>query len=101
MQSSPNFKMDQVCVVVAPDGNFAAYSGIYYVDENKFAMIEPVATDPDYRQMGFGTAVVYECLRIVQAKGAKLAWAGSDLEFYKSMGFEAKFTEYPWVKFLD
>jgi GNAT superfamily N-acetyltransferase len=101
MQSSKNFHTDQTCVVLAPDGNFVAYSGIYFVEELKMAMIEPVATDKDHRRKGFGTAVVYECLRIVQAKGAKFAWVGSDLEFYKSIGFVTKFTEYPWVKVLD
>lgn len=101
MQSSQNFHKDQTCVVVAPDGNYAAYSGIYYVDQHKLGMVEPVATDPDHRRKGCGTAAVFECLRKVQAQGAEIAWVGSDLEFYKSMGFVPKFTKYPWIKYLD
>ena len=101
MQASKNFRKDHTCVVVDPNGNYVAYSGIYYVNQHRLAMVEPVATDPDYRRMNFGRAVVYECLRKVQAEGAKIAWVGSDLEFYKSIGFETKSTEYPWIKFLD
>jgi len=45
-------------VAVAPDGNYASFVGIWPVPESTACYIEPVATDPDYRRMGFGTAVV-------------------------------------------
>jgi len=45
-------------VAVAPDGNYTSFVGIWPVPESTACYIEPVATDPDYCRMGFGTAVV-------------------------------------------
>jgi len=73
---------------VAPDGNYVAFAGIWPVPESTACMIEPVATDPDYRKMGLGTAVVLESIRRCAAEGATVAYVGSDQDFYLSMGFE-------------
>ena len=98
---APNFRKDLTIVVVAPDGNYVSYSGIWVVQENRVAYVEPVATDPDYRRMGLGKAAVLECLRRAAALGANVAWVGSDQAFYKAIGFETMFAAYPWVKVLD
>jgi predicted N-acetyltransferase YhbS len=100
-QQAPNFRKDLTIVAVAPDGNYAAYGGMWHIKENKVAMVEPVATDPDYRRMGLGKAVVLESVRRATADGAEVAWVGSGLEFYLAIGFEKKFSIYPWAKFLD
>ena len=101
MMSAPNFRKDLVTVAVAPDGNYVSYGGIWVVPENKLAYVEPVATDPDYRRMGLGKAVVLETLRRAQADGAEVAWVGSNQEFYKAFGFKEMFKFDAWVKFLD
>ena len=75
-------------VAVAPDGNYASFVGIWPVPESTACYIEPVATDPDYRRMGFGTAVVLEAIRRCAEEGATVAYVGSDQAFYLSMGFE-------------
>jgi predicted N-acetyltransferase YhbS len=100
-QSAPNFRKDHTIVAVEPGGNYVAYAGIWYVPENGFAYVEPVATDPDYRRMGLGAAAVLETLRRVQAEGAEVAWVGSDQQFYKAIGFVKKFQRDLWVKWLD
>ena len=101
MMRAPNFRKDLTIVIVAPDGNYVSYSGMWVVLENRVAYVEPVATDPDYRRMGLGKAAVMECLHRAAALGAEVAWVGSDLEFYKAIGFKTMFTVYPWVKVLD
>jgi predicted N-acetyltransferase YhbS len=101
MMQAPNFRKDLTIVAVAPDGNFASYGGMWVIPENKVAYVEPVATDPDYRRMGLGKAVVLESIRRAQADGAEIAWVGSDQEFYKAFGFEMMFKFDVWVKFLD
>jgi len=98
---APNFRKDLTIVVVAPDGNYVSYSGMWVVPENRIAYVEPVATDPDYRRMGLGKAAVLESIRRAAAMGANVAWVGSDQEFYKAIGFETMFAAYPWVKVLD
>jgi len=98
---APNFRKELTIVVVAPDGNYVSYCGMWIVPAHRIAYVEPVATDPDYRRMGLGRAAVLESLRRVAALGAQVAWVGSGLEFYQSIGFEIMFNTYPWVKFLD
>ncbi|MEA2001147.1 MAG: GNAT family N-acetyltransferase, partial [Actinomycetota bacterium] len=83
-QSAPNFRNDLNIVVVAPDGNYASYAGMWFVPENKVAYVEPVATDPDFRRLGLGRAAVLETLRRVGDLGAESVWVGSGLEFYLS-----------------
>lgn len=101
MLLAPNFRKDLTIVVVAPDGNYVSYCGMWFVPANRVAYVEPLATDPDYQRLGLGKAVVLESVRRVAALGADVAWVGSGLEFYQAIGFEKMFTVYPWVKELD
>lgn len=98
---APNFRKDLTIVVVSADGNYVSYCGMWVVLENRIAYVEPVATDPDFRRMGLGKAAVMESVRRAAALGAEVAWVGSDLAFYHSIGFEKTYTTYPWVKYLD
>ena len=100
-QQAPNFRKDLVTVVVAPNGDYVSYSGMWHLKENKVAYVEPVATDPDFRRMGLGRAVVLESVRKAAAEGAEIAWVGSGQPFYSAIGFEKKFAAIPWVKYLD
>ena len=98
MQATRNFRHDLNIVVVAPDGNFAAYCGMWLDSINRLAYVEPVATDPDYRRLGLGTAAVLEGIRRCAAEGARAAFVGSDLPFYQDLGFVKMFTSCCWVK---
>jgi len=98
--SAPNFRRDLTLVAEAPDGEFVSFAGTWYVPENRVAYIEPVATDPAYRRMGFGTAVVLEGIRRCSTLGATVAHVGSDQLFYQSMGFRVSFRQSLWRKVL-
>lgn len=82
----PNVDLNLKVAVVAPDGNFVAYCGMRYDPEAGYAVIEPVATDPDYRKLGLGKAAVLEGIRRVGELGAKTALVGSSQQFYYSIG---------------
>ena len=86
--SVAGFRRDLTVVAVAPDGDYASYAGMWPVPGSTACMIEPVATDPDYRRMGLGTACVLESIRRCAQEGTTIAYVGSDQEFYLSMGFE-------------
>jgi predicted N-acetyltransferase YhbS len=101
MQKAPNFRKDLNIVAVAPNGNYVSYSGIWVVEANRVAYVEPVATDPDYRRMGLGKAAVLECVRRSKALGAEIVWVGSNLEFYQSIGFTKMFDAVAWVKYYE
>ena len=86
-QQAPHFRKDLTIVAVAPNGDYAAYAGLWPVPDNNVAYLEPVATDPNYRRMGLGKAVVQESLRRVAAEYIRTVWVGSGLVFYQDMGF--------------
>ena len=101
MFDTPSARRDLKIVVEAPNGDFASFSGMWYEPTNRYAYVEPVATDPDYRRMGLGKAAVLEGIRRCADLGATVAYVGSDQEFYKSMGFKVIHTSECWVKRLD
>jgi len=98
MQLAPDFREDLQIVVVAPDGNFASYCGMWYEPSNQVAYVEPVATDPEYRRMGLANAAVLEGIRRCGAEGATLAYVGSDLPIYLSLGFRKVFNCSMWQR---
>ncbi len=81
---------------VAPDGNFCAYCGMWYEPRAGFAVVEPVATDPDHRRKGLGKAVVLEGIRRAAEMGARLAVVGSSQQFYYSIGMRPYATYNVW-----
>jgi len=99
--NSPNFRRDLTMAAVAPSGDFVAFCGIWPVPESTICYIEPVATDPDYRRMGLGTAVVMEAVRRCAIEGATIAVVGSEQEFYQSMGFVECRSQSLWRKVLQ
>jgi len=100
MQCAPNFNPLLNIVVVAPSGDYVAYSGIWYDPYNHVAHIEPVATDPDYRRMGLGSACVIECVRRAGELGAKTVFVESDQAFYHALGFQTIHQRPVWEKVL-
>ena len=98
-QEAPNFRHDLTIVAVAPNGDYVSFCGIWYVPDNRLTYVEPVATDPDYRRMGLGKAVVLEGIRRTVPLGSEVAWVGSDQEFYEAMGFTKSYRVDAWVKY--
>ena len=98
IQSAPHFRKDLTIVVRAPAGHFVSYCGMWYDAANQYGYVEPVATDPDYRRRGLGTAAVLESIRRCAEQGATVAYVGSDMPFYLSMGFRRLYTQNCWLK---
>jgi GNAT superfamily N-acetyltransferase len=88
LQRMPDYHTDQDIVVVAPNGEFAAFSLIWYDAPNKLASLEPVGTQPQYRRMGLAREAIYEGMRRILKKGAECVIVGSDQQFYKAIGFK-------------
>ena len=94
----PNVDLNLKVAVVSPEGNFVSYCGMWYDPVAGFAVVEPVATDPEYRRMGLGKAAVLEGLRRVGLLGAKMAFVGSSQQFYYGIGFRPFATSTNWKK---
>ena len=63
MFDTPKARRDLKIAVAAPNGEFAAFCGMFYEPTRRFAYVEPVATDPRYRRLGLGKAAVLEGIR--------------------------------------
>jgi len=92
----PYSNLDIKIVVLAPNGEYAAYCGMWYDPNAKFAQIEPVGVNADYRKLGLGKAVVLEGIKRCAILGAKEAQVDTNLQFYYNIGFRPYITTTGW-----
>lgn len=96
--SGPHNDLSLKVAVEAPNGDWVSYCGMWYDDRVDFCIVEPVATDPKYRKMGLGKAVVLEGVIRCGKLGAKRAFVGSNQQFYYNIGFNPYSTYNFWKK---
>jgi GNAT superfamily N-acetyltransferase len=101
MFDTPTARRDLKVAVAAPNRDFAAFCGMFYEPQHRFAMLEPVATDPTYRRLGLGRAAVLEGIRRCSVLGATVAYVGSDQQFYRSIGFTKGYDTECWLRYFD
>lgn len=82
--------------VLAPDGMIACTCGLWQDVRSRFAVVEPLATVPEYRKLGLARAAVYEGIRRVSARGTTQVLVGSDQPFYYKIGFSPLLTAEKW-----
>lgn len=99
MFDTPKARRDLKIAVVAPNGEFVSFCGMFYEPVNRFGYVEPVATDPRYRRLGLGKAAVLEGIRRCGLLGAKVAYVGSDQPFYQAIGFKKAYNSECWLKY--
>lgn len=92
----PNVDLSMKFATVNSDGDYVSYCGMWYDPVSEYAIIEPVATDPDYRKMGLGKAAVLEGIKRVGELGAKKVLVGSTQQFYYSIGLRPYATTTAW-----
>ncbi len=100
MQSAPNFDKNLNIIMIADNGDYCSYAGMWYEPEIRIAYVEPVCTDPDYRRLGLGTAAVLEGIRRCGELGATVAFVGSEYPIYLSMGFKKLYNISLWEKII-
>jgi predicted N-acetyltransferase YhbS len=98
---TPKARRDLKIAIKAPDGNFVAFCGMFYEPTRKYAYVEPVATDPNYRRMRLGKAAVLEGIRRSGILGATVAYVGNDLPIYQAVGFKKVYISECWMKYLE
>lgn len=87
MQSGPHFRPDLTTVVIAPDGSYACFCGMWYDEVNQYAYIEPLATVPEHRKLGLGRSAILHAVQKSQSIGATYCYGGP-MDFYLNMGFK-------------
>jgi ribosomal protein S18 acetylase RimI-like enzyme len=104
LMSMPAYRMDLDVVAVAPDGRFASCTNVWLDDVNGVGLFEPVGTDPDFRRMGLGRAVITEGLKRLRDLGADralvLSWNKNEAstKLYESCGMRTERRDYPYIK---
>lgn len=105
IQRAPLYRRDLDLVVVAPNGELAAFCTLWFDDATRSAAFEPVGTHPAYQRLGLGKAIMTEGLNRVKTLGATLAAVGSYSPaahaLYNSLGFTQYTLSEPWRKLLN
>lgn len=70
VQRCPLYRRDLDLVAVAPDGELAAFTTVWYDDVTRTGYFEPVGTSPDHQRKGLGKAIMTEGLRRLKHMGA-------------------------------
>jgi GNAT superfamily N-acetyltransferase len=83
----PNINLNLKIFVAAPNGDFVSHCGMWHDKKSKSALVEPVATVPEYRKMGLGKAAVLEGIKRCGELGATNVFVCSSQQFYYSIGF--------------
>ncbi|MBN2503898.1 MAG: hypothetical protein JXB20_00980 [Bacilli bacterium] len=97
MQSGPHFKLDLTTVIVAPDGEYSCFCGMWVDEANGYSYVEPLATIPKYRKLGLAKAALMESMTSTKKYGAKYCY-GDVNPFYFQVGFEKVGTKEIWKK---
>lgn len=89
---APMYRKDLDIVTKYKDGTLASCCILWFDEETKTGVLEPVGTHPDHRKKGLGKVVILEALNRLKALGGKAAYVichGEDrMAFYSSTGFK-------------
>jgi ribosomal protein S18 acetylase RimI-like enzyme len=104
LRLAPDYRPDLDLAAIAPDGEHAALACAMLDSRNDFGDFEPVGTDPKYRRLGLGRAVMLEAFRRLRDLGATQAFVVTGGEpyhanrFYQSLGPAEVWTTLGWTK---
>jgi predicted N-acetyltransferase YhbS len=91
IQRDPLYRRDLDLVVVAPNGEMASFTTIWWDEVTKTGAFEPVGTAPEHQRKGLARALMTEGLNRLKQLGAAMAYVSSygmaAHATYESVGF--------------
>ena len=90
-QLRKHYRRDLNVCAVCPNGEYAAFAGLWFSEKTDYTYIEPVCTIPKHRRKGIAKALLYEAMNRARLLGAKKAYVISDMPFYETLGFRKAF----------
>jgi mycothiol synthase len=102
--ASPGFVVENELVVVAPSGEFAAFTIIWFDAVNQVGLFEPVGTHKAYQRRGLGRALLYHTMHMMKANRMTTALVGHKTDdevaaqFYQALGFRTKYKVHDYAK---
>ncbi len=97
---APHNDMRYTSIVVAPNGDYACFAGMWVDKRNNYAYLEPLATPPEYRRKGMATAALMHAMAKTKADGAQYCFCGAN-DFYTAIGCEVAVTRQLYSKEWD
>lgn len=88
-------------VILAPDGSYAGFCGLWYDKDTQAAYIEPLVRDSLYKNQGIGYALMYETLKRCKELNVESLFAVPDesaVDFYTKAGFRHNVNQDYWIK---
>jgi predicted N-acetyltransferase YhbS len=104
VQASPTYRPELDLVIVAPDGEYAAFAQIWLDEANRVGVFEPVGVAAAHRRRGLGRALMHEGARRLGELGARVACVGTGFDnaparaMYEAAGFTELDRNYAWIR---
>jgi ribosomal protein S18 acetylase RimI-like enzyme len=104
VRAAPTYRAELDLVMVAPEGDFAAFTIVWYDEAMRMGIFEPVGCHPGHQRKGLAGAVMVEGMRRLRVLGATRAHVNSwrdDSEgafLYRSLGFQVVDRLMVWTK---
>lgn len=99
MSQSPHSTCQYDVIISDVEGEYACYSGMWWVPENKLAYMEPLCTIPKYRKMGLASAALSRHYKTMKPFGATHMTGGGN-PFYEKIGYGEGIHWYCWKREL-
>lgn len=93
----PHSTYEHNVIIADAAGEYACFSGMWWVKENRLAYMEPLCTIPEYRRMGLAGAALSEHVRRLRPLGARTMTGGGN-PFYQKIGFTRQIRWQRWKK---
>ena len=100
----PGYAPEWERVVVAPDGQFAAFTVTWFDELNQVGYFEPVGVHQAFHRRGLGRALMLDTMHQMKRLGMKTAQVGHEIDnaastgLYKSLGFRPMYRITDYIK---
>ena len=97
MMNGPHYNFSLGRIIVAPDGEYACFLGMWMDKHHDYAYLEPLCTQPEYRKMGLAKYALTDAMKQTNNMGARYCFGGVP-EFYTAIGFKLLCNRQFWKK---
>ncbi len=93
----PGYQPEREIVVVAPAGQIAAFTVIWFDELNRVGHFEPVGTRREFQRRGLARAMMLHALHVMKSRGMAMATVEHEasnlaaLALYRGLGFRKKY----------
>ena len=86
LSPSPHATYERNVIIADERGDYACFAGMWWVEKNKLAYLEPLCTVPKHRHKGLAAAALSEHDRRLRPLGARVMTGGVN-DFYRRIGY--------------